>query len=612
MDLGIAQVFIGPMLAIVAVIILFYGLNREKDEKTSLKSFKKNDDLADETGENQELYNSLLEISESLGFDSQQLLWQTKDNVNAFRALAKTSSDIDHNSEQNAASSQEINASIEELVQTAKQLRENSLKMEEDSNSSITMIERNQGTMEKVTHFMQELGESIREASGNNENLKESSMKINEIMDYIKKISTQTNLLALNAAIEAARAGEAGRGFSVVASEIRKLAEQTNEAIKVIEDVIGTVIKNIEATQLTMGQVGVKISDVDEAMKESNGVIGEIGGYLRALSKSVVQVSEVALLQENTTIEIEKAVEDVTASVEETHHLTADSMTMVENQTKKNEEILEYCHKISSRAEELQTTALAFKGDNEIIFGVNPFVSPEEIKKMYVPILNRVSESLGYKARTLIVRNYDALSEAVADKVIDVGWFSPFAYVGAKKSPGLIPLVTPKVNGKSSYQGYIVTRKDSGIKTLDDLKGQSFGYVDEKSASGYLYARDTLRKNKFNLKTLFSREVFLGSHEAVLNGVLKGEIAAGATFNEAVEDLVARGGRIDDLLILSKTEPIPKDVLGARVDVDPELLQKLQEAFMNFDDFKGIETKVTGFIQSDDKSYDVIRNLTVD
>lgn len=116
--------------------------------------------------------------------------------------------------------------------------------------------------MEKVTHFMQELGESIREASGNNENLKESSMKINEIMDYIKKISTQTNLLALNAAIEAARAGEAGRGFSVVASEIRKLAEQTNEAIKVIEDVIGTVIKNIEATQLTMGQVGVKISDV--------------------------------------------------------------------------------------------------------------------------------------------------------------------------------------------------------------------------------------------------------------------------------------------------------------------------------------------------------------
>ena len=601
LDLQWIGVAIASLLLMAGVILLDYFLRKEKGEASDAdKSIGTDADDLDE---------ALFSIAEDMGFDSQQLLWLSKDNINTFNTLAKISYEIENYSEQNAASSQEINASVNELVATTNDLNSSVLEIEKHSETSIDMLHKNKQTMDSISVFIRGLSDLIKVAEDNNVELQSSSNKINEIVDYIRKISSQTNLLALNAAIEAARAGEAGRGFAVVASEIRKLAEQTDEAITVIEEVIRGILTKITASNKAMGQIGDKMDEADQVVKESSAVIQEIGKVLGDVRANIGELTKVSSAQKQTTLEIEKAVEDVTTAVEETHNITTKSITLVETQNKKNEEMLSYSRRISEVAERLQKEAVNLKKDNEIIFGVNPFISPMQIRKMYVPILERVAKSMNRKARTIIVKSYEALSDGVENNVIDIGWFSPFAYVNAHDKCSAIPVVTPKVSGKASYNGYLIARKDGSVKKMDDLKGKKFGYVDASSASGYLYARDSMKRSKLDPDRIFSKVEFLGNHDNVIEAVLSGAVDAGATYNEAFDAAKLKGLDMDRLAIISKTEDIPKDVLAARKDLPVELIEALKVAFVSFDDYEGIETKVQGFIESHDHHYDVIRNL---
>ncbi|PKM94489.1 MAG: phosphate/phosphite/phosphonate ABC transporter substrate-binding protein [Firmicutes bacterium HGW-Firmicutes-1] len=596
--------------AVCSIIIIF--LADWMFNKSELQQVRQNEPqtkIASVEGIKDGLDEKLFNIAESMGFDSQQLLWLSQDNINTFDKLAKISYEIEKFSEQNAASSQEINASINELVDTSTNLNTSVVEIEKHSKTSIEMLEKNKKTINSIGDFILSLTDVITVASDNNVELQSSSNKINEIVDYIRKISSQTNLLALNAAIEAARAGEAGRGFSVVASEIRKLAEQTDDAISVIEGVVKNIIVKISTSNNAMSEIGEKMNNVDNVIKESSVVISEIGLILNEVNTNIGELSELSLVQKNTAMEIEKAVEDVAIAVEETHNVTYKSIQMVEIQNKKNKEVLVFCNKISDVAEALQKEAVNFKKSNEIIFGVNPFMEPESIKRMYVPILERVCASIGLKARIIIVRSYDALSEGVEKGIIDIGWFSPFAYVNAHDKCGVKAVVTPRVGGKSSYNGYIIARKDGEVKNMNDLKGKSFGYVDQNSASGYLYARDSMKNSNLNPDKIFNKVVFLGNHDNVINAVMQREIDAGATYNEAMEKAQANGIAVNELNIISKTDDIPKDALAARKDMPDDMIEKIRKAFVEFNDYQGIDTKVQGFIESSDEHYDIIRKL---
>lgn len=141
--------------------------------------------------------------------------------------------------------------------------------------------------------------------------------------------------------------------------------------------------------------------------------------------------------------------------------------------------------------------------NNEMIFRINPFTSPEDIRLMYVPVLEKICKIIGYKAKVIIVKDYEDLGNRIKQKVIDIGWFSPLAYVKAHTNIGVVLLATPKVNGKVTYKGYIIAKKSSGINKIEDLRGKKFSYVDKGSASGYLYARHLIKEERLNLDNLF-------------------------------------------------------------------------------------------------------------
>ncbi|MBV1820569.1 phosphate/phosphite/phosphonate ABC transporter substrate-binding protein [Clostridium cochlearium] len=558
---------------------------------------------------NEDINGRLFELTETMGFDIQQLIWISQNNISMFNKLVEVFNDIEKNSQMNLASVEEITATIDGFTSNSEKLNNNIYDIKSDSEQSIAMLNQNIDTMNNVSIYMIELSKLIFQAFGNNTRLKDSSGEIDKIIDYIKNISKQTKLLSLNASIEAARAGEAGKGFSVVAKEIRKLSQETDKSILGIEQIINNVTQNIDNSNTSISTCIEKIKDIENVAKESNDVVEEIQEIIKGITNSINKLQRISNEEVTASKEIEKATHSVSMAVENTYEMTINLMKSVEVQQYKNDEIIESGKKLTEISEELQKIAAKLKNEKELIFGVNPFTSPEKIKNIYIPIINEVCKKIGYKARSIIVKDYDALSRAIKDKIIDIGWFSPFAYVNAKSQSNIKPIVTPIVNGKDSYNGYIITRKNSGIQSIKDLRFKHFGYVDINSASGYLYANHILKSKGINPDNYFEKISFMGNHNNVIKSVLSGEIDAGATYNEALDAVKQSGVDISELIILEKTEDIPKDALAANENVSDELIIKLKQEFINYKGIEGIESPVEGFVESNDEKYNVIRKV---
>ncbi|KZL94026.1 phosphate/phosphite/phosphonate ABC transporter substrate-binding protein [Clostridium magnum] len=587
--------------SILIITLCMYFLGWETKEKI--------DEKQTEIYKKEEHYEQISLTWQTIGFDIQQLLWLCKDSMKTLSNLVKVAYEVEKYSEQNNASTEEINAGINEFVSITEKLNNDLIAMEEDSKKSSELLKNNKESMEDIGGHLTSLGISMEEVSEGNLKLKDSSKKITDFVQYIREISSQTNLLALNASIEAARAGESGKGFAVVAEEIRKLSEETENAVVQIEGIVKEIMIEVNESNKSIISFRERIEEFQISAKESFKLVSQLECIVKTTVESILNLRNMSTEQVATSNEMEVAVNTVASAVERTYNVACESIKMVDLQENKNNALLSYCNKLSSTADYIQEILSKLKKDNEIIFGVNPFTDPENIKNMYVPVLERICQSIGYKASVIIVKDYDALKSYIEKNIIDIGWFSPSAYVDAREKVNVVPIATPKINGKTSYNGYIIVKKDSEIKNINDLKDKSFGYVDKKSASGYLYARHILKQNNINPDTIFKNTSFLGSHDNVINAVLSGEIDAGATYNEALDNVQRNGVDISNIKIIAQTQDIPKDAIAASSKLDTKLINRLQKAFEEFNDFQGINTIVTGFTAAQDCNYDVIRDI---
>ncbi|WP_394389712.1 methyl-accepting chemotaxis protein [Shewanella woodyi] len=209
-----------------------------------------------------------------------------------------------------AAAMTEMSASASEVSSSANQA--NDL-----SSSALSTASTGREVVINAVSSMSALSTQLTDSSGIIENLRKDSEQIGTVLDVIRSIAEQTNLLALNAAIEAARAGEQGRGFAVVADEVRSLASRTQESTEEIQTIIQTLQQRSESAFKAMTESCASAESTAELVQSAEQSLGQIAEFMDEINNSIAHISDAAGQQAIVSDEVSQnvnAVSDISAA----------------------------------------------------------------------------------------------------------------------------------------------------------------------------------------------------------------------------------------------------------------------------------------------------------
>ncbi|MBT9568322.1 MAG: type IV pili methyl-accepting chemotaxis transducer N-terminal domain-containing protein [Thiobacillus sp.] len=226
-------------------------------------------------------------------------------------AAGQVSDSLQQASRRQTEEIEETSAAVVNLAQSVQQVSGNAAESARVAEQSLQAAERGQQAVANAITGMNGLREQIQETSKRIKRLGESSQEIGEIVELISDITEQTNVLALNAAIQAASAGEAGRGFSVVAEEVQRLAERSADATKQIAAIVKTIQSD---THDTVAAMEVSTQGVVEGAKLSDAAgqtLAEIGDVSKTLAALIADISAATQSQAESTAKVAETMQDI-------------------------------------------------------------------------------------------------------------------------------------------------------------------------------------------------------------------------------------------------------------------------------------------------------------
>ena len=290
----------------------------------------------DEVGRTLRAYNELLaKLRASFG----EIQAASARMMNITAEVNQTSEEIADNSRAQSDASSGMAAAIEELTVSISMVATQAQDASRHTQESSTKADQGAEVILSTVRGIQTISESVRQTSGRIDALRIDSERISSVANIIKEIAEQTNLLALNAAIEAARAGEQGRGFAVVADEVRKLAERTSKSTQEIStllaqmqgsakqavDSMGAAVREVDLGVENAQLAGQSIQEIKQGSNTVVGAVEEISEAVREQSAASTLISQrieqIAQMTERNTAAAENTAEAVHRMSDMSHEI---------------------------------------------------------------------------------------------------------------------------------------------------------------------------------------------------------------------------------------------------------------------------------------------------
>lgn len=274
-------------------------------------------------GEHQQLKKDVNKLGDSLSHLLSQISETVQATASAANQISSSTEEMAAGAQEQSSQATEVAGAVDQMTKTIYETTKNTGQASEASRNAGKVAKEGGHVVEETIHGMNRIAEVVRKSAETVQALGKSSDQIGEIVQVIDDIADQTNLLALNAAIEAARAGEQGRGFAVVADEVRKLAERTTKATKEIATMIKQIQKDTSGAVVSMQQ-GTEEVEAGKALAEKAG--SSLQEIIHGAEKVVVIVTQVAAASEEQS----RASEQISKNIESISSVTQQSASGIQ------------------------------------------------------------------------------------------------------------------------------------------------------------------------------------------------------------------------------------------------------------------------------------------
>ncbi|MEN6356096.1 MAG: methyl-accepting chemotaxis protein [Armatimonadota bacterium] len=251
--------------------------------------------------------------------------------------------------DQTVALVQQINAAIDNVSSLSQEAAANGQQVTDVANTGGKHVADTVGGMDRIKDATDKVADMVK-------SLGEHSQQIGAIVETIDDIAEQTNLLALNAAIEAARAGEHGKGFAVVADEVRKLAERSSKATGEIAELISNIQQMTEHAVVAMNQSSQEVAEGTQLANQAGEALSGIQEAVVGIVKQIEQISASTQQMASSSAEVVKAIENVSSVTEETTAAAQQMSASSDDVTKQIEQVAAVGQENAAAAEEVSAT----------------------------------------------------------------------------------------------------------------------------------------------------------------------------------------------------------------------------------------------------------------
>lgn len=223
------------------------------------------------------------------------------------------------------------------------------------------------------------------------------------------------------------------------------------------------------------------------------------------------------------------------------------------------------------------------------------------------PLAQYLSAKTGLKVSFRASPNLDSAASELGNNITQIAYLTPVAYLGAHKKYDARPLVAPLTHGKSTFKLVVVTREDSPIKTMRDLRGKSFAFGDEKA----ILQRAVVTDGGINLEE-FSRFAFLNHYDNIAKAVLNKDFDAGILKDTIADEFKSKG-----LRVIYSSPPLPPYLFAVSNKLPEATADKLRKALLELRTdtpehksiLNNLDQGYDGFVETNDRNYDEIRKL---